>query len=98
MNYKMIRYTLGFILAFEAAFMIVPLLTALIFKEFFEFWMFLISAAICLSIGRLLIWKKPKNTTLYAKEGFIICALCWIVISIFGAVPLTPKRERTLKA
>lgn len=87
MNYKMIRYTLGFILAFEAAFMIVPLLTALIFKEFFEFWMFLISAAICLSIGRLLIWKKPKNTTLYAKEGFIICALCWIVISIFGAVP-----------
>ena len=87
MNYKMIRYTLGFILAFEAAFMIVPLFTALIFKEFFEFWMFLISAAICLSIGRLLIWKKPKNTTLYAKEGFIICALCWIVISIFGAVP-----------
>ena len=87
MNYKMIRYTLGFILAFEAAFMTLPLLTALIFKEFFEFWMFLISAAICLFIGRLLIWKKPKNTTLYAKEGFIICALCWIVISIFGAVP-----------
>lgn len=87
MNYKMIRYTLGFILTFEAAFMIVPLLTALICKEFFEFWMFLISAAICLAIGRLLIWKKPKNTTLYAKEGFIICSLCWIVISIFGAVP-----------
>ena len=37
MNYKMIRYTLGFILAFEAAFMLVPLLTALIFKEFFEY-------------------------------------------------------------
>ena len=87
MNYKMIRYTLGFILAFEAAFMIVPLLTALICKEFFEFWMFLISAIICLAIGRLLIWKKPKNTTLYAKEGFIICSLCWIIISIFGAVP-----------
>lgn len=87
MNYKMIRYTLGFILAFEAAFMLVPLLTALIFKEFFEFWMFLISAAICFAVGRLLIWKRPKNTTLYAKEGFIICSLCWIIISIFGAVP-----------
>ena len=67
MNYKMIRYTLGFILAFEAAFMLVPLLTALIFKEFFEFWMFLISAAISFAVGRLLIWKSPKNTTLYAK-------------------------------
>ncbi len=87
MNYKMIRYTLGFILVFEAAFMAVPVLTAIIFGEFSELWMFLLSAAICAAVGRLLIWKKPENTTLYAKEGFVICALTWIMISVFGAVP-----------
>ena len=86
MNFKMIRYFLGALLIFEAGFMLVPMITAACFWEK-EFFMFLLSAAICLVCGRLLIWKKPKDTTLYAKEGFVICALSWIVLSIFGALP-----------
>ena len=86
MNFKMIRYFLGSLLIFEAGFMLVPMITAACFWEK-EFFMFLLSAAICLACGRLLIWKKPKDTTLYAKEGFVICALSWIVLSIFGALP-----------
>ncbi len=82
----MIRYFLGVLLMFEAGFMLVPLITAVCFWER-EFFMFLLSAAIYLAIGRLLVWKKPKDTTLYAKEGFIIVSLSWIVLSIFGAIP-----------
>lgn len=86
MNYKMIRYFLGVLLMFEAGFMLVPLITAACFWEG-EFFMFLLAAAICLVSGRLLAARKPEDTTLYAKEGFIICALSWIILSVFGAVP-----------
>ena len=33
MNYKMIRYTLGFILLFESLFLLLPSLVAIIYKE-----------------------------------------------------------------
>lgn len=86
MNYKMIRYFLGALLIFEAGFMLVPMIAAVCFWEK-EFFMFLLVAAICLVCGRLLIWKKPKDTTLYAKEGFVICALSWVILSVFGGLP-----------
>jgi trk system potassium uptake protein TrkH len=86
MNYKMILHVLGSILVFEAGFMLVPLITAAIAWES-AFFMFLISMGICLAVGLPLALKRPKNTTLYAKEGFIICALSWIILSVFGAVP-----------
>lgn len=82
----MIRYFLGALLIFEAGFMLVPMITAACFWEK-EFFMFLLAAAICLVCGRLLIWKKPKDTTLYAKEGFVICALSWVILSVFGGLP-----------
>ena len=34
MNYKMIIHTLGWILLFESAFMLVPAITALVYAEF----------------------------------------------------------------
>lgn len=86
MNLKMIKYTIGMLLVFEAAFFIVPMLTALCYLESAGL-SFLWSALICLAVGGLLIIRKPKKTTIYAKEGFIIVALSWIVISIFGALP-----------
>lgn len=87
MNYKMIRHTIGLILMFEAGFMALPLITALFCKEWRELLMFAISAAICLLVGKLLSLKKPQDTTLYAKEGFVIAALVWIVLALFGSIP-----------
>ena len=31
--------------------------------------------------------KKPKQTDLYAKEGFVIVSLSWVILSLFGALP-----------
>lgn len=70
----------------EGLFMLLPLLVAVIYKET-QVVAFAASAFICLSVGSLLALKKPKNVTLYARDGFIIVALCWIALSIFGAVP-----------
>ena len=87
MNYKMVTYILGWIMIFEAIFMAVPSITAVIYGES-ALWSFLITAGICLVIGGLLTMKKRKKTTLYARDGLAIVALSWIVLSLFGALPM----------
>lgn len=87
MNFSMIIYLLGWILNFEAIFLILPTITAIIYGES-EVIYFLITIGICLLFGLLItILKKPKKKTIYAREGFVIVALSWIVLSIFGAIP-----------
>ncbi|MDE5992493.1 MAG: TrkH family potassium uptake protein, partial [Oscillospiraceae bacterium] len=86
MNFKMISYILGWILIFESLFMIVPSVTAVCYGES-ALWYFLLTAVLCLAIGGLLIRKKPERKQLYSREGNIIVALSWILLSIFGAFP-----------
>ena len=61
MNFRMIKYFLGWILVFETMFLLIPLVTAVIYGEQC-FSAILLSMAVCLAAGGLLIWKKPKNT------------------------------------
>ncbi|MCM1334517.1 MAG: TrkH family potassium uptake protein [Bacteroides sp.] len=87
MNFRMISYILGWILIFEAIFMSIPFVAALIFGEGVLFAL-LISAAICLLFGvPLTVIKKPVNKHLFSREGFVIVSLSWIVLSLFGALP-----------
>lgn len=87
MNYRMITYVLGWILVFEALFMAVPIITALVYAEHIV-WSYAGSAAICAAAGGLLIMKKQKKTSLYSREGEVIVALSWVTLSLFGALPL----------
>lgn len=91
MNYKMIRYTLGWILLFEAVFLLFPTMFALFGREQ-VLSAFLFSVTACLAAGTLLVLRRPENTTLYAREGFLIVALSWILLSLFGALPFFVSR------
>lgn len=86
MNYTMIVYILGWILNFSAAFLLLPLATAFVYGEN-EWSMFALSILINLAVGFFFTHKKPKKKTLYAKEGFVIVAVSWIVLSIFWSIP-----------
>ncbi len=86
MNYKLITYILGWVINIEAVSMLLPFLCAIIYGESAK-WSFLICAVLCLFVGIPLTLIKPKNKNMFAKEGFIIVALSWIFISIFGAIP-----------
>lgn len=86
MNYKMIKYTLGWLLVFEAIFLTVPAITALVYKELAGL-AFVATMLACLAVGILGIFRRPKDTALYSKDGFVVVALSWIVISLFGALP-----------
>ena len=86
MNHKMIRNILGWLLIFECGFMLVPTVTALVYRER-EVWAFLVTMLLCGAIGSLFVWRKPKDSVLYAREGFVIVSLSWILLSLFGAIP-----------
>lgn len=83
----MIRVILGHVLRIEAAFMMLPCLIALIYKEQ-EGYTYLIVAGVCAIIGVLMsVIKKPDDNALYLKEGCVATALSWILLSLFGALP-----------
>ncbi|MBQ7981499.1 MAG: TrkH family potassium uptake protein [Oscillospiraceae bacterium] len=86
MNYRMIRYILGWILIFSALFMLVPMITALFFTERAGL-AFLLSAGISAALGGLCVLKKPAKTELHARDGFVIVSLSWIVLSLSGSMP-----------
>lgn len=87
MNYKMIVYTLGWVLKIEAASMVIPLVCSLCYKETKDVFMFLLCMALCVIFGLVFSAVKPKNKAMYAKEGFVTVAFSWIVMSLFGALP-----------
>lgn len=86
MNYAIVRYIIGYVLFFEAAFMVPPCITAIIYQEFCG-WSFVITGLLCILFGCVLVHKKPKNKIFYTKEGFVSVALSWIVLSIMGSLP-----------
>ena len=86
MNYKIIINTLGWVVALEAVCMLLPLGCSLIYHESVSK-IFLICIAICALLGLILIKIPNKNKSMYAKEGFAIVALSWMIISILGALP-----------
>lgn len=92
MNTSYIRYIIGQVLKMEATLMLLPCLTALIYKEP-EGFAFFITLVVCGLIGFVTTYKKPAETTIYLKEGCAATALCWIFLSIFGAIPFVLTGE-----
>lgn len=86
MNYSIITYIIGWILNFEAAFMLLPCITALIYQEK-SGWSFVITILLCLLVGVPRVLHKPSNKVFYVKEGFVTVSLSWVILSIVGAIP-----------
>ena len=86
MNFPMIVHILGWILNFEALFLIIPLISAVAFGENTVV-SILITIAVCAAIGVPIAMKKPKERSLHSRDGYVIVSLSWIVLSAFGALP-----------
>ena len=86
MNYSILKYILGYVLKIEAAFMLLPCVTSLIYHEKEGRYFFLVSC-VCMLLGVLMTYRKPKNTVFYLKEGCLATSLSWIILSLFGAIP-----------
>ncbi len=95
MNKSMIRYLLAKLLLIEAMLLGVPIIVGLlnlqndfVVKDSPTVFLSIIATiAILLILGGMGTLFKPKDFHIYAKEGVLIVALCWILWSFFGALP-----------
>ncbi len=92
MNYGSIRYIMGAILRVEALLMLLPIITAVIYRESTGIY-FVIVAVASFIVGFLLSRKKPKQVEFFAKEGYASVALGWIVLSAVGCLPFVLSGE-----
>ncbi len=87
MNFRMIVYILGNMLRLEGLLMAVPAALAFYYGESPALKAFLATIAVCVLTGTAMESREPENKRIYGREGFVVVALSWIMMSIFGALP-----------
>lgn len=88
MNYKVVLSVLGKVMIVEALLMVLPLLVGVIYVENTHF-DFLFPILGLIGLGLPLARLKITDRKIFAREGFVIVALAWIIMSLFGAIPFT---------
>ncbi len=86
MNKKMVLKILGYVLEFQAVFLLFPCLTGLIYREWSAGYYAGVAAG-CLLVGFLLTRLDTGSETFQAREGFATVSLSWILLSLTGALP-----------
>jgi trk system potassium uptake protein TrkH len=85
-NWKMLLRVVGWLLLIEGAFMLLPLLTTIVYKE--DCMPFLCAMAVTLAVGILATaCVRPVRFDMGKREGFLLTALVWVVFSLFGMIP-----------
>lgn len=87
MNYRLILKVIGKTMSVAAALMTFPLITALIYGETDCYYAFILPMAALFCVGTALSGIKLRGAVSGAKEGFVIVAICWIIVSLVGALP-----------
>lgn len=87
MKKRLVFSVIGKFLIIEAILLFLPAICSLIYKEYDNVISFLITSALSSAIGVILCLQRPKNSELYAKEGFVIIGLIWLFWSLIGALP-----------
>ncbi len=87
MNRRMVFYTVGRIALATALLLLLPALVSLIYREPCG-WSFLVAAGVALAVAAALTFlSRPKSQVIYAREGFAIVALGWLMTSLLGSLP-----------
>ena len=85
MNTRMILKVLGYILLICAALLLLPLAASLWYHEPLR--PLLVPLLGSAAVGFLLTRVRPQRSTLFARDGFVIVGVGWILVSLLGALP-----------
>ena len=91
MNKRIVAQILSRVLILEAVLLLIPLFTALYYKETFSEYIYTI--IIASAIALMLWFFKPEKHAVYAREGLASVALSWIIISAIGALPFVFSKQ-----
>ena len=86
MRNKLIYKYIGKVLIGYSFLLLIPFIVGLFFREFA--YSFLICLTFTFLLGFFLVHIKTDEKHLYARDGFKIVTLSWIIISIIGAIPI----------
>lgn len=87
MNKSFIRYIAFAVIGIEGLLLLLASLVGIIYKEK-EFLIYLLCGLFYFVLGAISYFHKPKKIAFYAKDGYVMVALSWIVLSVCGAVPI----------
>ena len=81
MNFAILSFIIGFILQFEALFLLLPWIVGMIYGEYHVALIYLATAVVCFILGKLLSFRHTgRFKELYVREGFTAVALGWFEI------------------
>lgn len=89
----MIRYIIFWVLKIEGLFMLLPVFVGILYAEYKEAVVYLVVGGVCILLGFIGTRKRPDKSGIFKKEGFAAVALCWVVLSLFGAIPFVATGE-----
>ena len=85
MNIRMIAQILGRVLQIMAVLLLLPLITALVYRE--NILPFAVTLALTAALGCLLRLVRPRTREIFAREGFAAVGLAWLAMSLLGSLP-----------
>lgn len=95
-NLPMLLRIIGLLILIEASLMVFPIIAELVYNDG-NLWSMIITMAITLSVGGILVRLRPKSHTLGRREAILLTALTWIILSLFGMLPfLFSKTHMTI--
>ena len=84
---KIISRIIGFLLMIEAGFLLSSLFVSLYYHEQIVD-TYIYSLAAMVGAGTLLAYiGKGQERNISRKDGYIVVTLCWVIFSLFGALP-----------
>ena len=78
----------GSLLQIMGLLLLIPLIPALIFREFNMLTTFLLSAGSCFAVG-FLFQRIFKMGRLFYKQSLLVCGVAWFVLCLFAAMPFS---------
>ncbi len=87
LNYKIIFHFFGLLLLFNGGFMMLATLISLIYKDGVTLNLFLASLSTLLLGGVAMYATKNHSKEMNKREGYIVVAFGWIVMSLTGTLP-----------
>ena len=85
LNWRVILNVIGYVLLALAGLLIAPLICGLIYHENIS--SFVIVIILSLILGLPFSRVKVNHASYFARDGLMAVGLCWIVLSIIGALP-----------
>lgn len=87
-DWHVIAHYVGRLLIGVGIFMLVPLITGIIFAEWNAALDFLVTVALTAAAGLFLVATFPETSDMTTAQGLTTVALTWLAAMLFGSIPL----------